>query len=81
MGFSYVKRALVTALEAGNFQHEAREVFSEKNLLAVGDISVEEVIGIVKRTRARTIRFHRITGIRPWRCMCFGRRSRRLDGM
>jgi hypothetical protein len=53
MGFSSAKRALLTALEAGNFQHEAREVLSEKNLLAVGDISVGEVIGIVRRTRGQ----------------------------
>jgi hypothetical protein len=37
MGFSSAKRALLTALEAGNIQHEARDVLSEKNLLAVGD--------------------------------------------
>jgi len=51
MGFSSAKRALLAALEAGNFQHEAREVLSEKNLLAVGDVSVDEVIGIVRRAR------------------------------
>ncbi len=51
MGFSSAKRALLAALEAGNFQHEAREVLSEKNLLAVGEISVGEVISIVRRSR------------------------------
>lgn len=51
MGFSSAKRAILAALETGNFRHEAREVLSEGNLLAVGDISAEEVMGIVRRTR------------------------------
>jgi len=51
IGFSNAKRALLVALRAGNFQHEVREVRSEKNLLAVGDVSLEEVISIVNRTR------------------------------
>jgi hypothetical protein len=51
MGFSSAKRALLTALEAGNIQHEARDVLSEKNLLAVGDVSVGEVIAMVRRAR------------------------------
>ena len=51
MGFSSSKRALLVALETGNFQHEPRGLLSEKNLLAVGDVSVEDVIGIVRRAR------------------------------
>jgi hypothetical protein len=51
MGFTAAKRALLTALETGNFQHEAREVLNEKNLLAVGDVSVHEIIEIVRRAR------------------------------
>jgi hypothetical protein len=53
MGFSSAKRALLAALEAGNYQHEAREVLSGKNLLAVGDISADEVIRIVRRAQGR----------------------------
>jgi hypothetical protein len=51
MGFSSAKRALLTALEAGKIRHEARDVLSEKNLLAVGDVSVGEVIAMVRRAR------------------------------
>lgn len=51
MGFSSAKRAVLRALEAGDFQHEAREVLSEKNELAVGEISVDEAIAILKRAR------------------------------
>jgi hypothetical protein len=51
MGFSSAKRTLLSALEAGNIQHEARDVLSEKNLLAVGDVSVGEVIAMVRRAR------------------------------
>jgi hypothetical protein len=51
MGFTSAKRALLATLRTGDFQHEVREVLSEKNLLAVGDVSVEEVIWIVRRTR------------------------------
>jgi len=50
-GFSSAKRALLVALRAGNFEHEIREVQSEKNLLAVGDVTLEEVINMVNRTR------------------------------
>jgi hypothetical protein len=53
MAFSSAKRALLAALEAGTFLHEAREVSSEKNLLAVGDVTVEEVIAVVRRARGR----------------------------
>jgi hypothetical protein len=51
MGFNAAKRELLAALETGNFQHEVREVFSEKNLLAVGDVSADQVIRVVKRAR------------------------------
>lgn len=51
MTFHSAKRVILAALEAGNFQHEVREVLSEKNLLAVGHISVEDVITILKRAR------------------------------
>jgi hypothetical protein len=51
VSFSSAKRAVLAALEAGNFQHEAREVLSEKNLLAVGEISVSDVVSVVRRSR------------------------------
>ena len=51
MGFSSAKRAILAALETGDFQHEAREVLSDKNLLAVGDISVDGLVAILRRAR------------------------------
>jgi len=51
MSFTSAKRAIIAALETGNIQHELREVLSEKNLLAVGDVSAEEIITIVNRAR------------------------------
>jgi hypothetical protein len=51
MGFSSAKRALLPALATGNVQHEARAVLAEKNLLAVGDVSLDEVAAIVRRSR------------------------------
>jgi hypothetical protein len=51
MGFSAAKKALITALEAGSFQHEARGTISEKNLLAIGEVTETEVIRMLRRTR------------------------------
>ena len=51
MGFSSAKRALITALAAGAFRHEIRDVLSEKNLLAIGELGVDEVIRIVRQAR------------------------------
>jgi hypothetical protein len=51
MRFSSAKRAILDALELGNFQHEARDVLNEKNLLAVGELSVDEAIDVLKRAR------------------------------
>lgn len=49
--FKDAKRALIQALEAGDYQHEPRGALSEKNLLAVGDVDVEDVIKMLRRTR------------------------------
>lgn len=53
MGLKDARRALIAALRSGDFQHEARHVISEKNLLAVGDISEDDVIHLLQRTRGR----------------------------
>ena len=50
MGFRDARSALIDALETGNFQHEARDVLSEKNLLAVGDVDIEFVVKLLKKT-------------------------------
>jgi hypothetical protein len=45
-----VKRAVIAALESGDYQHEARGEIEVKNLLATGAISATDVIGIIKRS-------------------------------
>lgn len=35
----------------GDFQHERRDALSEKNLLAVGDVTAAEVVGLLPKTR------------------------------
>lgn len=41
----------MAALESGDFQHERRDTLSEKNLLAVGDVTETEVVKLLRRTR------------------------------
>ena len=43
---------MVAALHEGNFEHEAREVRAEKNLLAVGDVDASAVAALVLKTRS-----------------------------
>ena len=52
VGFRAAKKAVVTALREMGFQHDAREVLSEKNLLALGDIGAEDVAKLILRTMA-----------------------------
>ncbi len=56
MGFKAAKIAIVAALRAGDYLHEARDARAEKNLLAVGDIEPEEVARLVLRTTSRNYR-------------------------
>lgn len=51
MGFREAKAALINALRSGDFQHEVRDSIEVKNLLAVGQISAEDVIDIVARCK------------------------------
>ena len=52
MGFSEAKPTVVAALREGNFEHEAREAFAEKNLLAVSDVDANEVAELVLKARS-----------------------------
>ena len=56
MTFKTARSALIEALREGCFQHEAREAQEEKNLLAVGDLTAEEVIEILKACAGRHYR-------------------------
>ncbi len=51
MGFKEVRRATIQALRDGRFQHEERAQAEGKNLLASGEVSVEEVIALLQRCR------------------------------
>jgi len=48
MNFKEARSALIEALREGRFQHEAREAQEEKNFVAVGDLTAEQVIEILK---------------------------------
>ena len=51
MGLKSARKALIAALEAGDFQHEKRDALSENNLLAVGEVTETEVVGLLRKTR------------------------------
>lgn len=42
---------MIAALREGRYRHEGRTALVEKNLLAVGDVTVEEVILLLQRCR------------------------------
>jgi len=48
MGFKQAKFAVLMALEKGDFLHEARNNINEKNWLKTGQVSVSEVVEIIK---------------------------------
>jgi len=49
LGFSAAKRKLLAALASGDFQHEVRDAIDVKNVLATGQLSVAELVAIVRR--------------------------------
>lgn len=49
MGFKAARELLIDALESGKYQHEWRADIEEKNLLAVGDVSPEFVVCLLRR--------------------------------
>ncbi len=49
MPFKEARSRIIAALEAGTFSHEARDAQRERNLLAVGDVSVVFVVELLKR--------------------------------
>jgi hypothetical protein len=56
MGFVAARSLLIDALESGRFQHEARRDMESKNLLAVGEVSAEFVIGLLRVCRGNQYR-------------------------
>ena len=51
MGLNDARKALIKALEDGDFRHEPRDILSEKNLLAMGEVTENDVIHMLRRTR------------------------------
>ncbi|EKB1982651.1 hypothetical protein ACU440_004504 [Vibrio alginolyticus] len=51
MSFKQNKIRVIQSLESGFFSHEERDNIDEKNKLAVGDITKEEVVEILKKSR------------------------------
>jgi hypothetical protein len=56
LGFVAARSLLIDALESGRFQHEARRDIEIKNLLAVGEVSVEFVIELLRACRGNQYR-------------------------
>lgn len=48
-GFKQARQDVLAALEIGNYQHAARGSIEVKNLLATGEVSVQQVIEIVRQ--------------------------------
>lgn len=42
---------MIAALREGRYRHEGRTALAEKNLLAVGHVTTEEVISLLQRCR------------------------------
>ena len=50
MGFNDVKKQVIGALKAGTYLHEVRSDISVKNLLAMGEVAVDDIIAVVKKS-------------------------------
>lgn len=62
MGFHMARRATIAALRDGRFQHEERSQTEGKNLLASGQVTVEDVVFLLNRckgTQHQTTPHHR----------------------
>lgn len=51
IGFREAQRAVIAALEAGEYQHVSRGDIDVKNLLAAGEVSASEVAQVVRSCR------------------------------
>ena len=51
MGFNDIKSRIIKCLESGDYDHEARQHIDVKNLLACGQVTEEEVIRLVNKTK------------------------------
>lgn len=51
MGFKEVKSKVINCLENGSYDHEVREHIDVKNLFQCGQLTDDDVIALVKKTR------------------------------
>jgi len=51
MSFNDARRDAIRAIEEGHIQHEARDEVDEKNLLATGEVTPEQVVRLLKSCR------------------------------
>lgn len=51
MGFKKAKSEVIECLKNGCVSHEARKNIDVKNLLATGEVTIDEVIAIILRAR------------------------------
>ena len=51
MGFKDARKKAIEALKKGEFHHESRGNIDDKNLLLTGKVSVDDVIGLLRRCR------------------------------
>ncbi len=51
LGFKEARQKAIAALYAGTVQHEARNDIDDKNLLVTGQVTVEQVIDLLKVCR------------------------------
>ncbi len=49
--FKETKSKVINCLRTGLFQHEARNLINEKNLLKTGEVSVDTVIKLISKTK------------------------------
>ena len=49
-GYKAVRRAVIEALEEGDYQHEARSSIDVKNLLATEEVTAAEVVALIRRS-------------------------------
>ena len=51
MGFKEAKSLVISCLNSGQFYHEERNNIDVKNLLAIGAVSITDVVSIIGRAR------------------------------
>ena len=66
LGFKEIKKRVISALRAGNYQHEARADINIKNLLVTGQVSpkdVEKILGNCTNNHLSTTPHHEDSSI------------------